>query len=245
MLIDAQYDQEVFVNSLVKAAQKMSRMDIKPESMTIPQTTFNHFKSTLHYQQMFDNQEDWKKILWNSKHNPMNFDTPMFMGTRIKIIPDKESPDGICYMHSDPKFGDLKIPFEYSLKLVRIHKIKNNKITILVKSRADNFRGVLKNERCALDTLREMITETDFRKYLKYGFILVKGRSGCIYQVFREVFSHTKVWKNGRVIKEVCVRIEDKNIPPTDNVIALKIIIETSEKEFEKLGNVYKMGEAA
>lgn len=46
MLVDAQYDQDVFVNGLVTAANKMNSLNIKPESMTVPQTTFNHLKST-------------------------------------------------------------------------------------------------------------------------------------------------------------------------------------------------------
>jgi hypothetical protein len=85
-----------------------------------------------------------------------------------------------------------------------------------------------------------MITEEQYRKYLKFGFILVKGQSGLTYQIFRNE-SHTKVWKNGKIIKEICVRIKDHNIPLTDNVIAFKTIIEASENQFYKMGNVYKM----
>lgn len=244
MLVDVQYDQDVFVNGLVEAIREMNHINIEPKSMTVPQTTFNHFKSTLHYQQMFDNQEHWIRRLWNSKHNPMNFDIPMFMGTRIKVIPDKESPKGICYLHSDPKFGDLKIPFEYSLKLVRMHKIKNNTVTILVKSRAYDFRGIPKNEWCAIETLREMITEAEFRKYMKYGFITTQGKSGSIYQLFRQR-RHIKVWNKGQIIEEICVRIKDIKIPLTDSVIAFKIMLETDEDAFRKLGNVYNMRKAA
>lgn len=238
MLVDAQYDQDVFVNGLVDASYKMRDLNIEPDSMTVPQTTFNHFKSTLHYQEMFDNHADWKKRLWNSKYNPINFDTPMFMGIRIKIIPDKESPKGVCYLHSSSQFGDTKVPFEYSLKLVRKHKIKNNLVSILVKSRADDYRSAPKNEWYAIDTLREMITEAEFRKYMKYGFILVRGQSGKIYQVFRNK-SHSIVWEKGQAVEEVCVRIKDEKIPPTDNVIAFKILIETSEDDFRRLGNVF------
>jgi hypothetical protein len=240
MLVDVQYDQDVFVNGLVTASHKMRDLHIHPESMTVPQTTFNHFKNTLHYQQMFDNHDDWKRRLWNSKHNPLNFDIPMFMGIRIKIIPDKESPKGVCYLHSGSQFGDNKVPFEYSLRLVREHKIKNNLVSILVKSRADDYRNAPKNEWRAIDTLREMITEAEFRKYMKYGFILVRGQSGKIYQVFRNK-SHTIVREKDEVVEEVCVRIKDRKIPPTDNVIAFKILIESSEEDFKKLGNVYNM----
>lgn len=246
MLVDVEYDQNVFVDGLVKAFRTMRDRDINPESMTVPQTTFNHFKKTLHFQQMFDKHEKWKERLWNSKKNPINFDVPMFMGTPINVIPDKNCPNGICNLHSDPQFGDTKVPFEYSLKLVREYKIKNNLgVTILVKSRADDFRNIPKNEWYAIDTLREMITETEFRKYMAYGFILVKGQSSSrVYQIFR-CRKHTRVWENGEVVEEVCVRIKDRRIPPTDSVIAFKILIETDEDTFKKLGNVYNMRKAA
>jgi len=123
-------------------------------------------------------------------------------------------------------------------------RMLKKKLTIIVKSRAQLINYIPDNEKVAIETLREMITETEFRKYLKYGFILVKGLSGYIYQIFRNN-SHTKVWKKGKLIKEICVQIEDSKIPPTDNVIAHKILIETSEESFEKLGNVYRRAKAA
>jgi len=117
-------------------------------------------------------------------------------------------------------------------------------LTIHVKSRARPIVGISAEETKAIDTLREMITEADFRKYIIHGFILVKGRSGRIYQIFRNR-NHTIVWEKGIIIEEVCVRIKDTKIPPTDSLIAFKILIETSEDEFRKLGNVYNMRDAA
>jgi len=142
-----------------------------------------------------------------------------------------------------PKIEKVSPDITYSVDInLKFFLIGN--ITIHVKSRAMPIAGISKEEATAIETLREMITEAEYRAYIKYGFILVKGESGRVYQIFRTQ-SHTKVWDNGKVIKEVCVRIKDKKIPLTDNVIALKTIIETSEKEFEKLGNVYKMEKAA
>lgn len=119
-------------------------------------------------------------------------------------------------------------------------KIKSN-LRVQIKSRVEQALTVHKNENKAIDTLHEIISESEFRKYLKYGFILVKGRSGDVYQVFRNR-SHTKIWRNGKVIEEVCVRIKDC-VPQTDNVIAFKTMIETDEEEFKKCGNIFKMGE--
>ena len=122
-------------------------------------------------------------------------------------------------------------------------QIKSN-LFIKTKSRARLIYKMPENEQVAIETLREIITETEFRKYLKFGFVLVKGKSGKTYQIFRNT-SHTKVWSGGKLIEEICVKIADYNIPPTDNVIAVKTMLETSEEECYKLANVYKMERAA
>ena len=130
-------------------------------------------------------------------------------------------------------------------KEIKRQRIRSNLI-INIKSRADLIinKNTPENERRAIETLREEITESEFRKYIKYGFVLVNGQSGKTYQIFRNE-PHTKVWKGGKIIEEICVRIRDRNIPPTDNIIAFKNIIQIDEKEFRKLGNVYKMNRAA
>jgi hypothetical protein len=122
-------------------------------------------------------------------------------------------------------------------------KLKSN-LFILVKSRVQLPGKVSPEEQIAMETLREFISETEFRKYMRYGFVLVKGKSGDTFQIFRNR-SHTKVWRNGQVVEEVCVRIQDSKVPPTDNVIAFRSIIQSDEEAFRKLGNVYKMKKAA
>lgn len=121
-------------------------------------------------------------------------------------------------------------------------RLKSN-LAICIKSRAGSFDDSKQQERVAKQTLREIVTEVEFRKYLKYGFVLVKSDSGAVYQVFRNN-AHTKVWKGGRLIEEICVRLQG-DVPSTDNVIAFKTMIETDEYAFRKLGNVYPMKKAA
>ena len=242
MLVDVEFDKNFFIKSLVKADYELRKKDIKPISITVPKSTFDHFKESLHYDHFFKDQDSWQKKIWDSKLNPINFDKPMFMGLYIDVVQDNIK-DNFCYLCSAQEFGNIKVAWKYSLASVRIYTIKSN-LTIIIKSRADIITQAPKNEQCALETLREMITETEFRKYIKYGFILVKGKSGNVYQIFRNQ-SHTKIWYNGKLIEEVCVRIRDRKIPPTDNLIAFKTMIETDEDEFRKLGNVYKMDIAA
>jgi hypothetical protein len=115
-----------------------------------------------------------------------------------------------------------------------------SRLVIQIKSRANSPSVIQDNERVAMETLRETVTEEEYRRYLKYGFIMVKGKSGDEYQIFRNK-SHTRVWRNGQVVEEICVRIRDSGIPPTDNVIAFRAMAMIDEQEFKKSGNVYKM----
>ena len=118
-----------------------------------------------------------------------------------------------------------------------------DQLTIIVKSRVQEFGNVPENEKVAMQTLRDMITEAEFRKYVKYGFISVYGKSGKVYQVFRNQW-HTKVFFQGELVEEICVRLKG-DVPPTDNVIAFKTMIEADEESFASLGNRYNMREAA
>ena len=176
------------------------------------------------------------KIIFENREDPL---------TSQSFDRERQYVKGYKY---DPATGRMEVNIEtyiYSINDVPFvsepndlkWKLKQN-LVIHIKSRAEPIYNAPLNERNAIDTLREMITEIEFRKYVKHGFILVKGNSGDIYQVFRNR-DHTKVWRKGQMIKEVCVRISNRKIPPTDNVIAFKTMIEVDEDEFERIGNVY------
>jgi len=122
--------------------------------------------------------------------------------------------------------------------------LQNKKVNFIIRSRGDVIRGVPKNEQIAIETLREELLESEFRRYIKYGFIVVKGTSGKFYQIFRND-NHIKVWFNGVLVEEICIYLNDRNIPPTDKLIAFKAMIETSEESFKTFGNVYNMKRAA
>jgi len=134
---------------------------------------------------------------------------------------------------------------ERELKYQKIRsKIKSN-LLIQVKTRNRPIpMKVPENELTAQETLREYITEKEFRKYLRFGFVCIKGKSGKTYQIFRNR-SHTKVWEDGKLIEEICIHIKDSKIPPTDSVIAFRTMIQSSEEDFRKMGNVYNMKRAA
>lgn len=116
--------------------------------------------------------------------------------------------------------------------------------SIHIASRTHVLKNIMGAELAAVENLREEISEKDFRKYLKDGFLLVKGQSGRIYQIYRDQ-AHIRVWEHGNRIEEICVYLKDIKIPRTDKILAFKIMIETDEDAFKKLGNVYNMRKAA
>jgi len=120
-------------------------------------------------------------------------------------------------------------------------------LTIVVKSHCKPFRAESRAEQVALETLREAVTEEEFRGYLRTGFLCVRGASGDIYQIPRGIngYGHVKVWRNGVMVEEVCSVIRDRSVPPTDRVLAFKAIIEADEQEFRSIGNVFNMAHLA
>lgn len=146
---------------------------------------------------------------------------------------------GYLSIDSSSSFKYIYTPSSIETKKWEIKK----QLTIIVKSRAQEISKIPSNEWTAMQTLRSMITETEYRKYVKDGFISIKGQSGKVYKVSKNSW-HTKVFLKGDLIEEICVRLKG-DMPPTDNVIAFKTIIETDEEYFASLGNRYNMKKAA
>jgi hypothetical protein len=93
-------------------------------------------------------------------------------------------------------------------------------------------------ELVARRTLRDMLLESEYRRYLTNGFIMVKGASGKFYQIFSDQ-RHIKVYEKGVLTDELCIRTVE-NCPPTDHVISMKLMAELEEHNLWKESNVYK-----
>jgi hypothetical protein len=178
-------------------------------------------------------------------------------GFHQKYIYDTATTDNVSYLNyptgGTALFSDIPYtiypacPTAYTQGLLVVdskrEKIRS-RLQVVVKSRADEMREISPQEQVAMDTLREMISEADYRKYLKYGFVVVKGDSGDSYQIFRNR-QHLKVWRKNVLVEEICVRIKDWGVPPTDKVIAFITMIRADEEEFKAMGNRYKMSQYA
>jgi archaellum component FlaF (FlaF/FlaG flagellin family) len=132
--------------------------------------------------------------------------------------------------------------FNLSKRDIKLSRLRQN-LSPVVKSRCEEASRISVEEAIAMEALREVVTEDEFKRYLRYGFVMVRGRSGAAYQVYRNR-SHVKVWVGGKVIEEICVylkAVNGKMAPNTDKVVAFKAMIESDEEAFKTLGNRYRM----
>lgn len=116
-----------------------------------------------------------------------------------------------------------------------VYRLRNPQRHVNI-GRSRSFTVKTPPELKALKTLRDLITERDYRRYLTNGFIMVKGKSGLYYQIFCDN-RNIQVWKNNQKAFSICIHT-DKSCPPTDHVINCKLLIEFDEQEVWKNGNV-------
>lgn len=83
-------------------------------------------------------------------------------------------------------------------------------------------------EQRARETLRRLVGDEQFRRFLKHGFITIKAASGLTYQLFH---GHTYTWQNGKRLQHLCV-VLDGDFPPTDTLIVRYLMIMNNEQQF-------------
>lgn len=88
----------------------------------------------------------------------------------------------------------------------------------------------------ARQTLRRLIGEVAFQRYLARGFHVVKGESGRNYQIFPG-HEMVRVWENGEQLERLCVVLSGA-FPPTDSVLMRMLLIQDSEERFRGKANV-------
>jgi hypothetical protein len=100
-----------------------------------------------------------------------------------------------------------------------------------------NFQNAPPSEIVALHLLRKMLTGDAFKNYLRRGIVSVTGPSGLVYTIVRN--SHLiEVYRVGKLLSTLCVYLKDKNMPPTDEVVAKMIIVQCNEHDIWRRANI-------
>ena len=98
-----------------------------------------------------------------------------------------------------------------------------------------DFSKATPAELTALQLLRQLVGQDEFRRYLKYGFVTVQGCSGLRYQV-RRGRHVVDVWNGRQRVDGICVWLKG-SFPPTDEVITRMLMAERDELELWRRGN--------
>jgi hypothetical protein len=98
-----------------------------------------------------------------------------------------------------------------------------------------DFSTATPEEITALQLLRQLVGQDEFRRYLKYGFVMVQGASGLRYQI-RRGRHVVDVWNERGRVDGICVYLTG-NFPPTDDTITRMLMAERDELELWRRGN--------
>jgi len=111
---------------------------------------------------------------------------------------------------------------------------------LLIRVRGGNrsalANGVPPQELKARNTLRDMLSEAEYRRYLTNSFIMVRGASNRWYQIFNDRSRIVQVYEKNVKVGTLCIHTL-RECPPSDHVINMKVLIELDEAGFLKLGN--------
>jgi hypothetical protein len=127
------------------------------------------------------------------------------------------------------------------------HRIRSNMQALIKKTGSrKHLPGESKistQELKARETLREMITESEYRRYIANGFIMVKAASGLWYQIFNKSAGyHVRSYKDGKPFESLCIHT-DAQCPPTDHVINMKVLAEIDEEALRKGANITSLAQ--
>lgn len=168
------------------------------------------------------------------------------LGTAVDFVPTSSVTTGtvdffISTAGSAASYSDFSISKEAYKAYHFRQKMKSN-LLIQVKSR--NYpiaKSISPAEEIARNSLRDLLSEQEWRRYVTNGFIMVKGQSGRFYQVFNSSNrERIRVYYKNKHTHSICIH-SDQSVPPTDHVLNMKLLIELDEQTVWKGGNVSTM----
>lgn len=146
-------------------------------------------------------------------------------------------PGGVVQLNPDPKRAKEEL-FRQKMRqqITGGIPLNHRRAQCRATHRPADFSQVSPSEVVALRLLRGMLSEEEWKRYLRYGFIIVRGDSGLVYQIVRNQ-SHVRVYRGGKKVAELCIYVN--GVPPTDQVIGKKVMVECCEKEIWHKANIH------
>lgn len=115
----------------------------------------------------------------------------------------------------------------------RIRQMIRNRMGPVIRRRRTSLSiaADMREER-ARQTLRRIIGEHAFRKFVRDGFVTVVPKSGLTYRIYPG-HGVTEVYDRGIMVDRLCVVLRGE-FPPTDSLLMRYLLILNDEGEFSK-----------
>jgi hypothetical protein len=152
------------------------------------------------------------------------------------------------YLYNNYRINETATTFTEHVQLMRAYQ---RKLGRRVETRVNHHGNPLRSfehgdffskassaEIKALHLLRKMVPNDMFRRYLRHGFITVRGgTTGLTYQV--HIHRRIAVWDVGTKVAELCIHLNyDSKTPPTDHVVGKMLMAECDEAALWKKSNI-------
>jgi hypothetical protein len=140
------------------------------------------------------------------------------------------------------KYEFSKHAFEYSVPPIPLSDrfrqiIQSRQAPLFIPSRTPIKAVAEEREIRARQTLRRILGDDGFRRFLRNGFVSVRANSGKIYQIYPG-HGMTVVYDRGTPIEKLCVVLHG-DFTPTDSLITRYVMILHDEADFRALANVW------
>ena len=118
--------------------------------------------------------------------------------------------------------------------------IKSNLLIKVKSTRQKLDQKISSQEIKARMTLRDLISEREYRRYLTNGFVMIHGLSNKWYQIFNDQ-RRIKVYNKGKLTDEICIHTDVNECPKTDHILNMMCLIQNDENLIWTKGvsNVY------
>ena len=110
--------------------------------------------------------------------------------------------------------------------------IRDRMAPAIHRSRTSMSIAIDIREERARQTLRRVIGDQAYRKFMRDGFITVVPKSGLTYRIYPGC-GITEVYDRGIMVDRLCVVLQG-NFPPTDSLLMRYLLILNDEGEFSK-----------
>ena len=145
--------------------------------------------------------------------------------------------DGYCLSDSDWVTTPPK-PLTISERLRQIIQSRHAPAIIIRSNRQAVKAQVELREQRARETLRSILGDERFRRFVCNGFVSVQAKSGRTYQIYPG-HGMTIVYDRGKPIEKLCVVLRG-DFAPTDSLITRYLMILNDEQQFRTFANIHQ-----